>query len=230
MAKTIASIGEKGGVGKSVIISALADYARHLQLDVALYESDRSNPDFLRSWQKYGCQCAIFSESEHFIDSANEVYNSAIAKTTLVNCPAQVHIPLKNWIYTNEILEIAKQDGVSFHFLFVSNGGYDSLKLFQKSVETFPSIEHIFIKNFGVCSDWEAFNANKPVQALIKKFDIKVIDFPKLIGSVEKATIDAEGLTFTEALTYQGFNSISKQRIRKFLREAYAAFAQTDLF
>ncbi len=223
--------GEKGGVGKSFVCRAAIQYLLDHSAPFAVFDTDRSNPDVKRIYRETGCRVAVFSEGEKYEDKANSIYNAAIDKRVLVNLPAQVFIPVKDWFARNELLEIAPEDGVEFYYWFVCDGGYDSLKLFGKSLEYFKSdVPHILVKNWGKCDDWEPLSNDDELQLLIAKYKVRVIDFPKFIGNADRNAIDAKSLTFGEAREYPKFGSISRQRVKRFLREAYAAFESAGVF
>jgi hypothetical protein len=216
--------GEKGGVGKSFVCRAVIQY--HLDNDVSftVFDTDRSNPDVKRIYQDANCRVAVFSEGEKYEDTANAIYNAALEKRVIVNLPAQVFIPVKDWFEKNELLAVAAEDGVSFFYWFVCDGGYDSLKLLAKSLSYFQSdVAHILVKNWGKCDDWEPLDNDERLQSLIEKYKVKVIDFPKFIGNADRNAIDARSWTFGEARESQEFGSISRQRVKRFLREAYEA-------
>jgi hypothetical protein len=148
-----------------------------------------------------------------------------------VNLPAQVFIPVKEWFERNELLSIAPDDGVKFFYWFVCDGGYDSLKLLGKSLEFFKSdVPHILVKNWGKCDDWEPLENDEYLQSLMAQYEVRVIDFPKFIGNADRNAIDAASLSFGEAREYERFGSISRQRVKRFLREAYEAFDAAGVF
>ena len=104
------------------------------------------------------------------------------------------------------------------------SGGYDSLNLFTQSLTSYDSrMRHILVRNWGMCDDWEHVDGDEQLQKLIKKYKVKVIDFPKFAYR-ERNIIDRSRLTFAEALQYKEFGVISKQRVANFLKAAYAAF------
>lgn len=218
--------GEKGGVGKSFVCRAAIQYCLDKEIDFVAFDTDRSNPDVRRIYGKEGrCKLAVFSEGEKYEDAANQIYNTALQQRVLVNMPAQVFPALKVWFENNDLLAIAPDDGITFTFWFVIDGGFDSLSLLQKSLQYFKGeVRHIVVKNYGKTDDFEAFSQDAALQALLEQHKATVIDFPKMIGSVERNTLDAASLTFGEALEYGPFTSIARQRVRKFLREAFTAF------
>jgi hypothetical protein len=106
--------GEKGGIGKSFVCRTAIQYLLDLEEVFALFDTDRSNPDVRRIYNEAGCRVAVFSEGERYEDKANAIYNAALEKRVLVNLPAQVFIPVKEWFERNELLSIAPDDGVKF--------------------------------------------------------------------------------------------------------------------
>lgn len=224
--------GEKGGVGKSLVCRCAVQYHLDHDLDFLMFETDRSNPDVRRIFGGVAnCQVGIFSEGEKYEDTANAIFNAATETRVLVNLPAQVFIPMKTWFEQNDLMAIAPDVGVDFVLWFVSDGGFDSLNLLRKSLEYFKGgVKHVVVKNLGKSEDWDAFEQDKPLQKLIKQYKAPVIEFPKFVGSVVRNTIDAESLPFSQALEYEGFGVIEKQRVRKFLRESYEAFEKAGVF
>lgn len=223
--------GEKGGIGKSFVCRTAVQY--HLDNDIPFspFDTDRSNPDVMRIYQSAGCKLAIFSEGERYEDAANVLYNAALKKRVLVNLPAQVLIPMRDWIDKNELSTIAEEDGIAFHHIFVSDGGYDSLSLFNRSLDYFGAfMPHVFVKNLGRCDDWSGFEQDEELQARIQAYNVTVMEFPKFIGTADRNYIDAESLTFAKARELKKFGSISRQRVKSFLRSSYEAFEKAGVF
>ncbi len=224
--------GEKGGVGKSLVCRTAIQYNLDKGEDFEVFETDRSNPDIKRIYGSVvPCKLSIFSEGEKYEDSANQIFNTAEEKRVLVNLPAQVQPALKKFFNDNEIFDIAPEIGINFNIWFVSDGGYDSLNLLHKSLEYFQdNAKHIVVQNYGRSEDWDAFRKEESLQELIKKYDASIIKFPKFLGSVVKNSIDKLSLPFSEALEYKAFGAIERQRVKKFLREAYQAFESVGVF
>jgi hypothetical protein len=224
--------GEKGGVGKSLVCRSAIEYNLEKKRDFIVFETDRSNPDVKRIYgDATDCRLSIFSEGEKYEDTANAIFNAATEKAVLVNLPAQVMPPLRVFFDSNDLFRLGKELDVNFYVFFVSDGGYDSLNLLKKSLEYFTNnATHIVVKNLGKTEDWEAFQVDKDLQKLLKKYESKIIEFPKFIGSVVRNTVDKESLTFTKALEFNGFGAIEKQRIRKFMRETSEVFETVGVF
>lgn len=224
--------GEKGGVGKSMICKTAIQYHIDQGQDFLCFDTDRSNPDIYRIYGSIlDCQLGIFSEGERYEDTANAIFNAGLEGRVLVNLPAQVFIPIKNWFEQNALLEIAQEADIVFHLWHITDGGYDSLNLLKKTLEYFQDgVQYVVVKNYGKADDFEAFDADKNIQKLIQTYNGTVLNFPKFIGSVVRNRIDSQSLPFHAALEHPTFSLIEKQRIRKFLREAYDAFAEGGVF
>lgn len=220
--------GEKGGVGKSFVCKAAVQYLLDKEKPFVPIETDRSAPDLARAYKdSLQVEHAIFSENQEYQDAANKIYNLALEKTVIVNLSASSLRPVSDWIRNNELLEIGKEEGVNFYFWFVCSGEIDSVLLFQKSLKEFGnSLPHILVKNNGTCpkGDWSLLDENQDLQALMKKCQVKTIEFPKFFGDAERDIIRDKSLSFGAAREYPEFGSISRQRVKRFLREAYAAF------
>lgn len=223
--------GEKGGVGKSFVCRTTIQYHLDREIDFALFDADRSNPDVKRIYSSVGCKEAVFSENEKYEDEAKSTYVSAIKKQTLVNLPAQIINPFQDWFEKNELFDIAPDDGVEFVLWFVCSGGYDSLELLKQHFVHFHNkLNYVLIKNQGICDDWESLDTNDYIQEKITEYGVKVLNFPKFVGNKTRNTIDAESLTFGAAKEEKGFDSIDRQRIKSFLKKAYQEFDDSGVF
>ena len=224
--------GEKGGVGKSFVCrTAIAYHLKH-DIDFAAFDSDRSNPDVMRIYGSLiGCEAAVFSEGEKYEDTANAVFNAAMEKRVLVNLPAQSLIPLKGWIEQNELFDLADENDVQFVSWFVSDCGYDSLKLLGQSLDYFADrARHVFVANYGMTEDWDSLKKDKALMARLRGDHVKVLKFPKFVGNVDRNQIDARCLTFEAAAEHDEFGAIARQRVKSFLRKAFEQFDAVGVF
>ena len=224
--------GEKGGVGKSFVARAAAEYHLENGLSFALFDTDRSNPDVRRIYgPTTGCRVAVFSEGKRYEDTANAIFNAALETRVLVNLAAQSFIPIRQWIEKNELLSLAEENDIQFVHWFVSDCGYDSLNLLGKTLEHFKtSMTHVLVKNFGMTDDWEPLGEDEKLQGMIADYGVKVIEFPGFMGNSDRNRIDKASLTFGQALDHDNFGVISRQRVKSFLRDAYAAFDEAGVF
>lgn len=224
--------GEKGGVGKSFVCrTAIAYHLKH-DIEFTAFDSDRSNPDVMRIYgEETGCEGAVFAEGEKYEDTANSIFNAAMEKRVLVNLPAQSLIPLQGWIEKNELFDLADESDVQFVSWFVSDCGYDSLKLFGRSLDYFGDrASHVFVANYGMTEDWETLKQDKALMARLRGDNVEVLKFPKFIGNYDRNQIDALCLTFEAASEHDEFGAISRQRVKSFLRKSFEQFDALGVF
>jgi hypothetical protein len=96
----------------------------------------------------------------------------------------------------------------------------------QSLKEYGSKMRHILVRNWGMCDDWEHLDEDEALQRLIKKYKVKVVDFPKLAYK-ERNIIDEKRLSFAHAREYKEFGVLSKQRVVNFLKAAYAEIELT---
>jgi hypothetical protein len=220
--------GEKGGVGKSLVVRTKIQYHLDKKKPFVAVETDRSNPDVAGVYKGL-CQYAVLTENEKHADRADRIFEMAMERPVIVNLAAQSHRAVFDWIERNQLLDLGSEHGVNFCKWFVCSGGYDSINLFTQSLTSYDSrMRHILVRNWGVCDDWEHVEEDEQLQKLIRKYKVKVIDFPKLAYR-ERNIIDRSRLTFAEAREYKEFGVISKQRVANFLKAAYAAFDSVEV-
>ncbi len=213
--------GEKGGVGKSFFARTIVQYCLDKEYSFVPIETDTSNPGLYNRYKDI-CQYAIFSvdEKEHY--KADKVFEIAIDKTVIVDLPAQSHKAVSKWIERNKLIENSKDYGINLCKWFVCNGEDESVYLFTKSLDYYGlTIQHILVRNWGMYDDWEDWDEDEKLQSLIKKYKVKVIDFPKLPYK-ERFVIDKNKLSFSAAREHSEITILGKQRVVDFLKETYA--------
>ena len=223
--------GEKGGVGKSFVTRTAVQYHLDRGIDFSLFDADDSNADVKRIYKNCGCRDAIFSESNKYEDKAFALFEEAQKKTTLVNLPAHVIKPFKDWFEENDLFELAKENGVEYTIWFICSGGYDSYKHFTEYVNYFQGrVNHVLVKNWGLCDEWESLEQNKFLQQKISEYGVKVLDFPEFKGKDCRNKIDEQSLTFGEARESKEFALINRQRIKNFSKKVYQAYDDAGVF
>ncbi len=181
--------GEKGGVGKSFVTRAMIQYGENRNLPFVAVETDRSNPDVAAVYKEL-CQFAVFSEDEKQADAADRLFEIAIDRPVIVSLPSQVHRAMKAWIERNQLLKLRDEYGVKFCKWFVCNGEYDSVNLFISSLNCYENqMTHIRVRNFGLCDEWSQVEEDPTLQKLLKKYQVKIIDFLSLGYQARQAEV-----------------------------------------
>ncbi|NJM19120.1 MAG: cobalamin biosynthesis protein CobQ [Richelia sp. RM2_1_2] len=219
--------GEKGGAGKSLFSRTLIEYCDCTGLDMAIVDADTSNQDIAKIYNDV--DIAFFSDDENLAQKADFIFEKAFEKSVIVNLPAQVYSNVTNWINKNNLIDLGAENSITFVKWFVCTGGVDSINFFLQSLDDFGhQMTHVFVKNMGLCDDWNYIQEMSEFIKARSEYDFIIMDFPKF-PYWERNIIDRWGLSFSKSLANSEIKVVSKQRIKNFLKTAYAAFAVTDL-
>jgi hypothetical protein len=223
--------GNKGGVGKSLFCRALVEFGLTRNLAFVLAECDRETPDVARTYRSsVETIFAYFTEDPTKRSKADRLFSSAIALPVIANLPANVHEALRAWFIEDGLYELGQEHGVSFCHWYVTNGGYDSIKFFVKTLRDLGEwMPHILVRNWGLCDDWTHVDEDEDVQAAISQYRVPVIDLPKF-PYAERNFVEAHQLTLKAAIQHPDLSLVSRQRIKNFMKEAFAQIAQTGVF
>ena len=231
------SCGEKGGVGKSILSQALAEYFLQQQQKVPLIcEADRSNGDVGRAFE--GKQRVIypyFTEDSDQLDKADTLLDEVLASNTdaVVNSPAQSHRALVNWLSQGSA-DLALEEGVKLCFWFVTSGEYDSVSLFLESLQEFDGIPHILIRNRHFTDrltyDYSDPDANESLGTALKAYKVPVIYLPRF-GTADLDFLKAHSLTFGEAISRDGGLTIAaRSRVKRALTTFFSQLDALEIF
>ena len=219
--------GEKGGVGKSFFSRAFIEYCASIGYSITIVDADTSNQDIVNIYPNV--KTAFFSDDDKLAKEADIIFDLAFEKSVIVNLPAQVYSKVTNWIKNNNLTELGQEHSITFVKWFICTGGVDSVNFFFKSLEDLgDDITHVFVRNKGLCDDWTYIQQMPEYMEAQSKYQFIVMDFPKF-PFWERNTIDRLNSSFTDALSHSDLGVVSKQRVKNFLKDAYAAFAETGL-
>ena len=219
--------GEKGGCGKSFVCKTFIEYCRSIAYDMVIIDADTSNQDIAKIYPHV--ESAFFSDDEKQAKSADKIFDLAFKKSVIVNLPAQAYDNVTNWVKSNDLANLGKENSIFFIKWFVCTGGVDSVNFFLKSLEDLgDDIIHVFVKNQGLCDDWSYIEAMREFEEAADKYNFVVVNFPKF-PFWERNAIDRLEITFSNAIAHPELKVVSKQRVKNFLKLAYEAFAETGL-
>ncbi|HEX7913647.1 MAG TPA: P-loop NTPase [Paraburkholderia sp.] len=174
--------GSKGGVGKSFVALALADYLQRREIHAALVETDTSNPDVMKAVQnEMGCIAYSLDDANGWIGLVNFCDENRDA-VIVVNTAARNQVGVAQFGATlaGTLGELRRQLVV----LWVINRQRDSLELLNTFSRTFPdAITHV-VRNgyFGTPDQFSLYQ----VSQLRKTIESKghSLDFPDLADRV----------------------------------------------
>ncbi|MEM7556779.1 MAG: cobalamin biosynthesis protein CobQ, partial [Cyanobacteria bacterium P01_A01_bin.84] len=174
-------------------------------------------------------EVAFFSDDEKLAFQADKIFDLAFEKSVLVNLPAQVYSNVTDWIQRNDLVNLGRDNSIKFIKWFVCMGGVDSVNFFLQSLNDFGNdIVHVFVRNQGLCDEWEYIKEMPEFKSAIDDYNFIVMDFPRF-PFWERNIIDRLGITFDMAIAHPELKVIPKQRVKNFLKVAYASLAATEL-
>lgn len=190
--------GSKGGVGKSFVSIALADYLTQNQdKRIKLIESDTSNPDVGKTFAKDDkvevVSCRL-DDAEGWIELVNICEDSKM--DVVVNSAARSNEAVSEFGTTLiGSLEELQMELVTF---WVINRQRDSIELLKKYMESVPGPLHVVRNTFyGDPKKFELYNTSKTRTEAETRG--KSIDFPDLADRVAD-DIYSKRLTIKQAL------------------------------
>lgn len=175
--------GSKGGVGKSFVSMALADYLTQCRgRKIKLVESDTSNPDVGKTFAQND-SVEVLSLSLDEADGWIELVNSCEAsdRDLVVNSAARSGEGVEK--FGGTLIGSLDELHMSLCSFWVINRQRDSLELLKKYMEVVPGELHVVRNNFyGEPKKFELFNNSKTKGEAEKRG--ATIDFPDLADRV----------------------------------------------
>ncbi|WP_205191231.1 P-loop NTPase [Burkholderia sp. LMG 13014] len=174
--------GSKGGVGKSFVSLALADYLQRRDLPVALVETDTSNPDVMKAIQdEVLCIAYSLDEAEGWIGLVNfcdERPDAAIVVNTAAR--SQTGVARFGATLASTLGELRRELVV----LWVINRQRDSLELLRAFSPTFPDATIHVVRNghFGTPDKFSLYQASQLRKTIEARG--RTLDFPDLADRV----------------------------------------------
>lgn len=230
--------GERGGAGKSTGCRVMVHYLMEVKKDGEFYlvETDRSRPDVKDAYSAVlGDRCieAFFSESEYKSAKADRIFDLAQQTNVLVNLPAQVAVPFKEWVERNYLEEMASELSVKVVMWFACTGEPDSIGLFLDSLEEYAWMEHVLVKNKGLQPEdeiWAAIEAMPRYKKALDFHKFKIINLHKFYFA-ERDVLKDNPMSFAVALKQPNlFSVLGGKRVSKFLETMAVQFDSTGYF
>ena len=229
----------KGGVGKSLVASILAQYFGHLGRDVHCVDTDPVNQTFAQYRELNVARLDLLADgviNPRGFDSLMERLLTE-AGVFVVDNGASTFIPMWNYILENDVVRVLGESGRRLFVHCVITGGQalvDTLSGFAKLAETTPDQNVVLWVN-------EYFGRVERDGKLLRDLPVYRDHAAKVWGSVAipKRNRDTFGrdvedmlrrkLTFREALNGADFPIMVRQRLRVVQRELFEQLDQLAL-
>lgn len=221
--------GEKGGVGKSVLARALAQYFIDKELPFIGFDTDRSHTSFARFYADYASPVIV--DSYEGLDAIANAFETSGTDGTparvIVDLAAQTAAPLTRWIKDSDVLPVMADMGVAVNFWHVADAGKDSVDLLGRLVNSFEmGPNYIVVKNRGRGSDFSQLETSTALQKALS-LGAKVIELAQL-HETSMRKIDRQNASFWAALNNRSENDslglLERQRVKNWLNRTYETF------
>jgi hypothetical protein len=175
--------GSKGGVGKSMMTSAMLDYLLTSEANVALIESDTSNPDVWKAYKDFlPVELINLDESDGWVDLVNacDLHRDRVV---VVNTAARNNLAVRQ--YAQTLASCLEELGSKLVAFWMINRQRDSLELLAEFIEAVPTADVHVVRNgyFGAEDKFELYNSSR-VRESIERRGGKSVTFPDLADRV----------------------------------------------
>lgn len=191
--------GDKGGVGKSFVAQAIADYLLSKGSNIAIIEADTANPDVDRMFCKtIPCLKANLRSENGWMDVMDFVSNHA-GSTFIVNTPAGIGEHMKSDMATFSKYIADFDPSMEMELWWTMNVQHDSVNLFSKAYQEYGQS---FARIRVVCNlhfsdgNYEPFFLwqESPLRTRIENANGMTIRFPGLNLRVVKKMYSPENI------------------------------------
>jgi hypothetical protein len=175
--------GSKGGVGKSMVTSAMLDYLLERETSVCLVESDTSNPDVWKAYKDFvPVELINLDESDGWVDLVNACEQHR-DRVVVVNTAARNNLAVSQ--YGQTLGSCLEELGSKLVALWVINRQRDSLELLTEFMEAVPTADLHVVRNgyFGAEDKFQLYNSSKTRESVERRGG-KSITLPDLADRV----------------------------------------------
>jgi CobQ/CobB/MinD/ParA nucleotide binding domain len=218
--------GEKGGVGKSLLARALAQYMIDRNIPFLGFDTDRSHGALLRFYTGYASPVVV--DRYEALDSIIEAAVDLPERRVLVDLAAQTHAPLVKWMEESGVLGLADENNLTIQYWHVMDAGRDSVDLLRKLLDRFGTgLNYVLVRNQVRGNDFNALEQSGE-QARAQDLGAKIITVKHLHDAVLNK-IDAASSSFWKAQGSPERESaalglMDRQRLKMWMRDVYREF------
>lgn len=219
--------GEKGGVGKSVVARALAQYYIDKGRPFTGFDTDRSHTTFARFYADYAAPVVVdrYEGLDQIALPFEDAPEEGAGHSVIVDLAAQTAAPLARWIRDSDLLGLLDELGVQVNFWHLADAGKDSVALLGGLLETYgEGPNYVVVKNHGRGTDFSQLEASTELAAA-QALGARVISLPEL-HEASMRKIDRQNASFWAAAHgttgVDALGMLERQRVKTWLKQAYA--------
>lgn len=218
--------GEKGGVGKSLVSRALAQYFIDYSVPFVGFDTDRSHGALMRFYSDYASPILIdrYEALDHIVETAVEQPGIRV----LVDLAAQTHAPLVAWMDDSGVLDLAKENGLRITYWHVMDTGRDSVDLLRQVLDRFQDrLNYVVVRNQLRGNDFSNLEKSGLLDRL-SSLGGRIVEVKQLHQSVIQK-IDAKDRSFWAAKQSStefgaGLGLMERQRLKTWMNHVFAEF------
>ena len=218
--------GEKGGVGKSLVSRALAQYFIDHSMPFVGFDTDRSHGALMRFYADYASPILIdrYEALDHIVETAVEQPGIRV----LVDLAAQTHAPLVAWMDDSGVLDLAPENALRITYWHVMDTGRDSVDLLRQVLERFQDrLHYVVVRNQLRGNDFSNLEKSGLLDRL-SDLGGRVVEIKQLHQSVIQK-IDARDSSFWAAKQSgaefgAGLGLMERQRLKTWINNVFAEF------
>lgn len=220
--------GEKGGVGKSLLSRALAQYCIDRELPFRGFDSDKSHGALLRFYSDYTSPVII--DRYEALDQVVEAAAESASQRIVVDLAAQTHGFLVKWIEDSGLLDVADELGVSLVYWHVMDAGRDSVDLLRKLLDQFGArLKLVVVLNEVRGDQFDILKASGELERA-QGLGATVIAIRRMQDTTMQK-IDAQSTSFWAAIQPSekpttGLGLLERQRVKIWLNKIYEQLDQ----
>lgn len=178
--------GSKGNVGKTALAESLVVYYYNHKKKLLLVDGDKDVPALSKTCAAkqlaFSDDPGLSTQPDAISKLAYEESQKKNGADILVDLPAGGERILNDWMDECGIDALADAHGFKLIKWWVSDSDIDSIKLFRLSLERYPKIQHVFLKNMGKSKSgqWAGFDGDEAIKTLVKECNGAVLEIPRV--------------------------------------------------
>lgn len=222
---TILVGGDKGGVGKSTVARAIADYLDAKGIAFTSFDGDDTNPTFLRFVEGAG---RIHTKS---VKGFEPLINGLESDSThqLVDLGAGTSIVLSHFCDQTGFLDLATEYGAKILIVFVLAPSADSISLLKTLAEQYGSrVKYLIARSNSTSGTWDLWENSKARKRLLDELAAVEISIPTLDAEAF-SLVDRYSLRWASAVTDKRLPLASRSYIHRWIAKVSSEFEKAKL-
>lgn len=216
--------GDKGGVGKSTVARALAEYFNRNQTQYIGYDGDDTNPSFLR----------FFGNAERLNTKTLKGFEPLVNHlegderlVQLVDLGAGTSLVLGQFCEQTGLIDFASQFDAQVTFLFVLAPSADSVGLLKILTEQYGDrIRYVIARSEAIPGTWSLWEESKTRNRLLVELAATEISIPALDAETY-SMIDRHSLGWSSAAADKRLPLVNRSYVHRWLARVFAEFEKS---